>query len=847
VWLEPTCLIPTEDNARNPRPTDPSVIELGKSLSIVQLNAVQARPHPHMVGVFDLRAGCRRRAAAEAAGIPIRVDLYDWDDEAAFTVTMAENHEREDLTVLEEAKLCAVCLERYSVEDSADRLGHSAKWIRRRAALSRLTEEARAFGTDEWTISYWEALAVLEPEAQREAVAGLDRFSRGAEDVSLADIRRACKAQTRSLGTKGLWPLDHPWPKGTCADCAKRKLALASLPGFEPEGTDECLDGKCYDQRLQEWTRQRVAELRKEAEAGAPVLVDSRMRGVVKGKGVTDQVWKYHEQQTSYSRKPVQVIVACAGPPRIETRYVSEERPAPGQTAGKGSGADRETLQRWRTIRTAVQALQEHLGAAATGEESPIALSGFEETWHRRRNNSAFTLLPIAVAAFGLNMQAKDWRRDGYAKPQRTDPKFGDGSPSPWQPIDCFARPGAEETTDQCLDRAFEHLFRDLCRTFQSRLRIDTLKGDADNALAEAKTICEFLGLDWQAQYATPAGLEPERTKRPKAKRKKARSSITQEVWRERADKMDATVEAKLNALANCTSPTPRRVRQALHSMEQGETLLRVQGAMRGMADAIASDSLPEALAGIGTKAQIETILRLAELPTGDDNEDALRLRAMGIDTADAYAEVRSALLGVLPPPDPERERRKRIAIAEADLVGTKIPGFFPTPAPVIERMLEEAEIEGCMTVLEPSAGKGDIVEAIQAAAPYAVVLTGERNQTLRSILELKGCEPFADFLEWGGSVQRIVMNPPFEKGQDIVHVRHAYDRLRPGGRLVSIMSEGPFFREGKADREFRIWLDLVGGRSEKLPEDSFKSAFRSTSVATRLVVIDMPEDGEEG
>jgi hypothetical protein len=51
-------------------------------------------------------------------------------------------------------------------------------------------------------------------------------------------------------------------------------------------------------------------------------------------------------------------------------------------------------------------------------------------------------------------------------------------------------------------------------------------------------------------------------------------------------------------------------------------------------------------------------------------------------------------------------------------------------------------------------------------------------------------------------------MNPPFEKGQDIEHVRHAYDQLKPGGRVVAIMSEGPFFRSDKKATEFRDWLE---------------------------------------
>ena len=99
----------------------------------------------------------------------------------------------------------------------------------------------------------------------------------------------------------------------------------------------------------------------------------------------------------------------------------------------------------------------------------------------------------------------------------------------------------------------------------------------------------------------------------------------------------------------------------------------------------------------------------------------------------------------------------------------------------------------------------------------------------------------FADFLSHQGSYNRILMNPPFEKGQDIEHVRHAYSLLAAGGRLVSVMSEGPFFREDSKAQGFRAWLSEVDATTEQLPEDAFQGAdaFRETGVRTRLVVID--------
>ncbi|MDZ4656526.1 MAG: hypothetical protein SH868_02990 [Bythopirellula sp.] len=80
----------------------------------------------------------------------------------------------------------------------------------------------------------------------------------------------------------------------------------------------------------------------------------------------------------------------------------------------------------------------------------------------------------------------------------------------------------------------------------------------------------------------------------------------------------------------------------------------------------------------------------------------------------------------------------------------------------------------------------------------------------------------------------------PSENGQDIEHVRHAYDLLSLDGRLVAVVGEGPFFRRDKKSVAFREWLDDVGAEVEPLPDEAFKGAeaFRQSAVRTRLVTI---------
>jgi len=215
------------------------------------------------------------------------------------------------------------------------------------------------------------------------------------------------------------------------------------------------------------------------------------------------------------------------------------------------------------------------------------------------------------------------------------------------------------------------------------------------------------------------------------------------------------------------------------------------------------------------------------------------RLRAANIHNV---FELRTAMRELLPyVAHPEGD--DPVVKAEQELSGKKLPGFFPTPKPVIYEMLELADIQGTDRVLEPSSGKGDILTAICQAHPDIDLKGIEYNRTLRDVLVAKGYDQiveFGDFLEHEGTYEKILQNPPFEKSAEIDHVRHAYDLLSEGGRLVSVMSKGPFFRSDSKSREFRQWLDGLEHDVIELPEDAFRGvdAFRQTGVQTCLVTI---------
>jgi len=224
---------------------------------------------------------------------------------------------------------------------------------------------------------------------------------------------------------------------------------------------------------------------------------------------------------------------------------------------------------------------------------------------------------------------------------------------------------------------------------------------------------------------------------------------------------------------------------------------------------------------------------------TEEQLDRIIRLTKAGI-TPDNLASVRNLLLSLAKTPDQGNQAERQIQEMVRNLIGVKIPGYFNTPPAIVERLMSVADIRPGQRVLEPSAGAGDIADAIRAQGVTPDVV--EIASSLRKILEAKGYNIVEhDFMQYnGGQYDRIVMNPPFENAQEIDHVLHAYQLLAPGGRIVSVMSEGPFFRQDKKSTAFRDFVDNYGW-SEKLPDGSFLKSRNSTGVNTRVVVIEKP------
>jgi protein-L-isoaspartate O-methyltransferase len=166
--------------------------------------------------------------------------------------------------------------------------------------------------------------------------------------------------------------------------------------------------------------------------------------------------------------------------------------------------------------------------------------------------------------------------------------------------------------------------------------------------------------------------------------------------------------------------------------------------------------------------------------------------------------------------------------------------GQFDSPEEVVERVLQLAKIEPGMTVLEPSAGLGNLAKAAERAGGVvtAVEIDAKRAAALNGAAIPKATVVKADFLAWSPAAQfdRVVMNPPFARQVDIDHVLRAFDMLKPGGRLVSVMSGGVLFRNNRKAADFRTFVDRFGAAFIKLPAGAFASS--GTEVSTCILTL---------
>ncbi len=155
----------------------------------------------------------------------------------------------------------------------------------------------------------------------------------------------------------------------------------------------------------------------------------------------------------------------------------------------------------------------------------------------------------------------------------------------------------------------------------------------------------------------------------------------------------------------------------------------------------------------------------------------------------------------------------------------------FYTPAALAKLVVQIADVRG-KTVLEPSTGDGRLAHACKLVGASSITCVETDADECAKLDGVYAAVYNVDFLLFKtglGTFDRVVMNPPFTKGADIKHVRHAMNFLSPGGILVAIMP----------DKDVPKLADLNPETVERFPAGAFKES--GTMVATRVIKITKP------
>lgn len=186
---------------------------------------------------------------------------------------------------------------------------------------------------------------------------------------------------------------------------------------------------------------------------------------------------------------------------------------------------------------------------------------------------------------------------------------------------------------------------------------------------------------------------------------------------------------------------------------------------------------------------------------------------------------------------------------------------FFPTPSALAGKMLEMVDCRHHRVgaILEPSAGKGDLADALCKRLENVkdhwetpcyrgreesreVIDTIESDQNLQYMLKGKGYRIVGDdFLTFTTHkhYDLIIMNPPFSNGDE--HLLRAIELLQDGGQIVCLLNtetiRNPYTTKRKVLKQK---LAELNARIEFI-KNAFIHAERPSDVEVAIVYIDVP------
>jgi hypothetical protein len=152
--------------------------------------------------------------------------------------------------------------------------------------------------------------------------------------------------------------------------------------------------------------------------------------------------------------------------------------------------------------------------------------------------------------------------------------------------------------------------------------------------------------------------------------------------------------------------------------------------------------------------------------------------------------------------------------------------------------------------ILEPSAGKGDIIDYVNKIQnkrqKQSNIYAFEFVEELQDILKSKSnCQLLGnDFMAYRSKKIKfdlILMNPPFDRG--VNHVLHAWEMLGNGGKVIALLNQHTYYNAYNSHRlKLKTLIDNFG-TVENLGTCFDEKAERKARVGVVLITLNKKEN----
>ena len=474
---------------------------------------------------WEILAGRRRLEAAKAAGLEtIPAVVYNGlSDAEAHKITVKENHNRDDLTPLEESRAVRLILDDngFDYKAAASFFGRPERWVHLRAKLGDLDPAwkkliaKRELGCSIWTAGHLELIARFPKNVQKSLARNYagDWSLKKRFVFSVKDLQKWLDdGFLRRLKSAPFDIEDATLVKSApaCSRCKKRascqgRLFLAEEEDDLRKKNDQCLDAACWDAKVTANAKARLKAL--EAEHGKVLLVSEgsayrgsqreRMIQSVYGRSpdMDELGWnKERIARKKADKAKAQIALVADGPQAGKVVHILPEKSA-GSTSSRSRGRAKGTPTPLKDRRKVLESKRWHETLKRMREAlaglTHVDLPGCKTGGTSGRLDHVATLAVV----FGTSREHSEYGShyalddDGDSSADRIDP---------YQLLRNFTDKPREELTALLWSTVRPVLFNRL----EPHASVTQV---SDDAIAEGKALAALVGLKWWEDFYAEA------------------------------------------------------------------------------------------------------------------------------------------------------------------------------------------------------------------------------------------------------------------------------------------------------------------------------------------------------